>query len=490
MTAQLWDIPMTSEEFEQIEPIRRVVPPRRRRTGPPRAAVAAAFIGALLAAVGAVAARAPLDTTWSVATGSVRTAEGELAAGDDIPFEVAVTVGAEETMLESGIGRLSLTPGTVATLGSPAAGSVGNLKLASGEVLVDTDIGRYTVNATIAVLVGDGVFRVARDEAPRLAVYRGNAAATSGLFGSLGPFTQLSLDGGSGDVRPIALDSRDAWDALHAAVPLDTDRQIQQLRVGLEATYGTSPQRPAFYADFVGVTPGLEVALAELAPTVRGALFGPPADTLIAAAVLETLRLGQGLPQAQIIGQILPDRAAGGSWGVLMAQRDLDGSDLRVVADDALRRRANLGGEAVSVIDGPVSQTPQRRPQPQPTISTRTPDEPSTPTTTPSDPPTDDPTEDPTQDPTEDPSPFAPPTDAPTGDPAGTIGDLLDPEAPNDPIEQGEQGDPIDPDDPDDPDATVPVLEVTMSQSVGVVGPSRLIERLLGVMSYQWRRAA
>jgi hypothetical protein len=486
MTTQLCDVPMTSQMHERVEPIRRVVPLRRRRTGPPRAAVVAAVLGALLAAVGAVAARAPLDTTWSVATGSVRTATGELAAGDDIPFGVAVTVGPNETMLESGIGRLSLAPGTVATLGSPAAGSVGNLKLASGEVLVDTDIGRYTVNATIAVLVGDGVFRVARSEAPRLAVYRGNAAATSGLFGSLGPFTQLSLDGGSGDVRPIALDARDPWDVLHAAVPIDTDRQIEQLRVGLEATYGTSPQRPAFYADFVGVTPGLEAALAELAPMVRGALFGPPADTLIAAAVLETLRLGQGVPQAQIIGQILPSRAAGGSWGVLMAQRDLDASDLRVVADDALRRRADLGEEAVSVIDGPVSQTPQRQPQPEPVIATETPDEPSAPAT-----PSGQPTDAPTDDPTTEPDPFAPPTAPPaappTDDPAGTIGDLLGPEAPNEPIEPGEPGDPIE---PGDPDAIVPVLEVTVSQSVGVAGPARLIGQFLAVVSYQWRRAA
>ncbi len=417
MSGPLLDIPMTTQAYERIEPVRREVPGRRITTGPPRAAVIAAVLGALLAAAVGIGVSAPLDTTWAITAGSVRTSQGVLVTGDEIPFGIELIVVDETTTLDSGIGRLSMIPGTVATLGRPVAGSVGNLKLATGDVLVDTEVGRYTIDATVSVLVGDGVFRVVRSRTPRLAVYSGNAAATSGLFGSLGPFTQMALDGGSGDVRPIALSPTDPWDVLHAAVPLDTDAQIEQLRAGLEATYGTSPQLPAFYGDFVGVPPELEAALAELAPTVRGELFGPPAESLVAAAVLETLRLGQGLPMEQVIGQVLPDRAGGGSWGVLMAQRDLDAADLRAVADDALRRRAELGDEAVPVIDPPTVQPRQpAQPQPEPTTPATVPDEPDTPDTPEPEPPTEPPTEEPTEPP------------GPLEDPIGTITDLLTPD--------------------------------------------------------------
>ncbi len=416
----LMDAPLTSAEHERIEPVRRAVPLRRPQSGPPRGAVVSAVLAAVLSVVVGVAAGGPVDETWSLVSGALAAEGVEFSTGDEVPFEVVVTALDDGAVVESDLGRISLSQRTVATLSPPRPASTGSLSLTSGQVLVEAELGAYTVRATLGTVTGTGTFRVERDDSPRVAVYAGTAAVLGDRNLVAGRLAEVALDGTATRDRPIVLDADDPWDAVHGAAALETDQQVAQLRQGLERTYGTSPQTPEFYGDFVGVTPGLEVALASLSTRVDGRLFGPPADTLVAAAVIETLRVGTALPIDQVINTVLPLRADGGTWGVILARFDLDAAQLRDVADDALRRRAAQGEDAEPVIDPPSRQGPARpqppeQPQPQP---------PEQPQPSPSPSPTPEPDPSPSIPP---PTPEPPPEPGPIEDTIGTIGDLLEP---------------------------------------------------------------
>lgn len=398
-------------QWEDVPPVRRTVPPLRRPGRPPRVAAAMAVLGALLAGIVAgIAPPAPL--TWSVAAGSVEV-DGSTVAGDTLPLEVRLAAGDDGAVLRAASATVELTPGTVVQL-RPAIGPAAlALSLEQGSLVADVDV-TLSVDATVATVTGfGGAFRVERAATDRVATYSAAVGMTGDTAVSMTRLSEVPLGGAQAAVVPIRLDPDDPWDQRYAEDVLATDGQVADLEAGLAATYGTALQTRAFYSDFVGVDEGLLAALPQLSPAVRGERFGPPGPTLVAAGVVTALVQGTGRPPGTVVDTVVVDRAAGATWGVLLARADLDGAYLRRVTDEALRRRAAQQDPA------PV--------QPDDTATTAPTPEPPSPAPSPTSDPTPTPAPSPSPSPEPTPSPPTSPEPGPLEDPVGTVEDLLDP---------------------------------------------------------------
>lgn len=400
--------------LEVVPPVQRALPPLRRRGRPPRAAAAIAVVGALLAGIVAgVAPPAPLS--WTVTAGSVSTRDGAVA-NDAVPLEVRLVAGDDGAVLRAASATVELAAGTVVEL-QPAIGPAAlALALEQGALVADVDV-TLSVDATVATVTGfGGAFRVERGSTDRVATYTAAVGITGDTAVSMTRLSEVPLGAPQAAVVPIRLDEGDPWDVRFAEDVLATEAQVADLEAGLAATYGTAPQTVDFYGDFVGVDAGLVAALPQLSPVVRGQRFGPPGPTLVAAAVVTALAEGTGRPLETIVDTVVVDRAAGGTWGVLLARADLDGAYLRRVTDEALRRRAAQDDPAPILSDAQDSDQPTP-PAPSPT-----------PTPTPSPSPTPTPSPSPAPQPAPSPDPEPSPEPGPLEDPVGTIDDLLSPD--------------------------------------------------------------
>ena len=354
--------------YEDVAPVTRTVPPLRPVGSPPRVAAVLAVLGALLAGlVAGLAPAAPL--TWTLVSGELTGQDGAVATDTEAPTGAELTVGDDGAVLGASSARVELAPGSVIELDEPIGPAALALALREGALVADVDV-TLSVDATVVTVTGfGGAFRVDRDEVDRVATYTAAVGITGDTAVSMTRLHEVPLGGVQAGVVPIRLDPDDPWDARFAEVPLATDAQVRDLEAGLAGTYGTAPQTADFYGDFVGVTEGLVETLPQLAPVVRGDSFGPPAPTLVAAAVISTLVERTARPLEVVVESVLVDRAAGGSWGVLLAQDDLDGDDLRTVADDALRRRAAQTEPAPVQTEAPAPPTtssPPSTPAPSP----------------------------------------------------------------------------------------------------------------------------
>lgn len=424
MSAPVLEDVVGATPFDDVPPVTRTVPPLRRRGTPPRVAAVLAVLGALLAGlVAGLAPAAPL--TWTLSSGELTSEDVQVAADGDVPTDTELTAGDDGAVLRASSARLELAPGSVIELGAPVGPAALALDLREGALVADVDV-TLSVGATVATVTGfGGAFRVDRDDVDRVATYTAAVGITGDTAVSMTRLHEVPLGAPQASVVPIRLDPEDPWDARFAEVPLATDAQIRDLEAGLAATYGTAPQTAAFYTDFVGVTEGLVEALPQLAPVVQGDSFGPPAPTLVAAAVTTALVEGTGRPLETVLASVLVDRAAGGSWGVLLAQDDLDGAYLRGVTDDALRRRAAQPEPA------PVQTTTPTPPADDAPEPTPTPSPAPAPSPTPSPDPAPSPSPTPSPDP--EPSPSPEPDSGPIQD---TLEDLLGPgEGVLDPLE-------------------------------------------------------
>ncbi len=401
-------------QLEDVPPVRRELPPLRPPGRPPRVAAAIAVVGALLAGIVAgVAPPAPL--TWSITAGSVTSQDAVVTAGT-LPLEARLVAGEDGAVLRAASATVELAPGTAVEL-QPAIGPAAlALALEDGALVGDVDV-TLSVDATVATVTGfGGAFRVERGSTDRVATYSAAVGITGDTATSMTRLSEVPLGGAQAAVVPIRLDRDDAWDRQYAEEVLAIEAQVADLEAGLAATYGTAPQTADFYDDFVGLGPGLVEALPQLSPVVRGDRFGPPGPTLVAAAAVTAIAQGTGRPLETILDTVVVDRAAGGTWGVLLARADLDGAYLRGVTDEALRRRAAQEDPAPVLPDESEAAEPTP-PEPAPT---------PTPTPGPTPEPTPSPTPDPT--PTPSPSPSPSPEPGPLEDPVGTIDDLLSPD--------------------------------------------------------------
>ena len=288
MSAPVLEDVAAATPYDDVPPVTRTVPPLRRRGSPPRIAAVLAVLGALLAGlIAGLAPAAPL--TWTLSSGSLTSDDGPVSADGVVPTETELTVGDDGAVLRASSARLELAPGSSFQL-RPALGPAAlALDLQEGSLVADVDV-TLSVGATVATVTGfGGTFRVDRDGVDRVATYTAAVGITGDTAVSMTRLHEVPLGAPQASVVPIRLDPEDPWDARFAEVPLATDAQIRDLEAGLAATYGTAPQTAAFYTDFVGVTEGLVEALPQLAPVVQGESFGPPAPTLVAAAVTTCL---------------------------------------------------------------------------------------------------------------------------------------------------------------------------------------------------------
>lgn len=403
--------------LERVAPVNRELPPLRPGRRPPRVAAALAVVGALLAGlVAAMGPQAPLS--WTLTGGTLTTSDGEVADGATAPMDTELVAGDTGAVLQATGARLEVTPGSVLELQGGLGPVAQTVVLRDGSLLGDVEV-TLSVDATVATITGfGGAFRVDRGDTARVATYTAAVGITGDTTVSMTRLHQVPLGGTQSTVGPIILDPDDPWDARHAEGALEIDAQLSDLQGGLRATYGGAPQTAEFYRDFVGVTEGLVEALPQLAPVDRGQRFGPPAETLIAAAAVTTLLEGTGRPLSDVLAEVVVARAAGGTWGVILAQDDLDAAYLRQVTDEALRRRAAqstpapvIPDESPATTDDAPEQDPEPEPQPEPTTE---PD--PDPTQEPAPPEDDEPEEEPSPEP------------GPLEDPVGTVEDLLEPD--------------------------------------------------------------
>lgn len=403
--------------LERVPPVQRELPPLRPRRRPPLVAASLAVVGALLA--GLVAAMAPdPPLAWTLASGELVTPDGAVATRSTAPTDTELVAGDEGAVLQATGARMELAPGSVVQLEAGVGPVAQTVVLREGALVADVEV-TLSVDATVATVTGfGGAFRVDRATTPRVATYTAAVGITGDTAVSMTRLHQVPLGGNQAAVGPIILDPEDPWDARYGETPLEIDAQLAALHGGLVASYGSAPQTPAFYQDFVGVTEGLVEALPQLAPVDRGERFGPPAETLIAAAAVTALLEGTGRPLSDVLAEVVVERAAGGTWGVILAQDGLDAAFLRQVTDEALRRREAQPSPEPVLPDEPPAPAEDAEPEPEPGPEPEPQPEPEPePEPEPSDP-----------DEAPEPEPEPEPEPGPLEDPVGTIDDLLDPD--------------------------------------------------------------
>lgn len=423
MSAPVLEDVVPDMPLEQVPPVNRTVPPLRRRARRGGGVAASlALVGALLSGIVAATSPAP-PLSWMLASGSLDADGTAIAVDATAPLDTPLTAGDDGAVLTARGARLELAPGTEFAFGGAGVGPVAQtVQLRAGSLVADVEV-TLSVDATVATASGfGGAFRVERDETPRVATYSAAVGIAGDTAVSMTRLSQVPLGRAQDAVGPIILDPDDPWDARYAETALEADAQLANLATGLRSSYGEGAQRPAFYRDFVGVTEGLVEALPQFAPSDRGDRFGPPAETLIAATALRALVEGTGQPLGQLLPEVLAARAAGGTWGVLLARNDLDAVFVRGIADEALRRRAEQGDDAEPVLPPEPEPGTSDAPEPEPDSAPE-----------PAPPPADadpdpEPDPDPAPEPDPEPEPDPDPEPGPIEDPVGTIEDLIGPD--------------------------------------------------------------
>lgn len=255
--------------------------------------------------------------------------------GELVP-EGATVRSADGAELEVRGGRVALADATVVTLGDAST-------LEAGSLLTDVPGGQRTVRIGSLVATGRGIWRVDRAAIDRVAVYTGGTGVTvdgsddGGL--SLGRFDEADLGGNQlpAMVLPIDYSASDPWDARLLAGLIATDRAAAQLERSFTGRYGTAAQPASFYLAFEVFDETLAASLDRIGGVEAAERVGPPADVLLAAVVIDLLADRAGLTTADALDEVVRLRAAGASWGVVLARHDLGADDLREAVDLALR---------------------------------------------------------------------------------------------------------------------------------------------------------
>lgn len=215
------------------------------------------------------------------------------------------------------------------------------LELERGSLLLDAGA-RWLVDVDLVTVAVIGVARLDLGPVRRVGVYEGGAGVTAGDRGTpVGAYEQVDLaDVDALEARPLRYDADDPWDARMLAGAIAVDAEVATLERGLQAQYGTALQEPAFYRDFLAVDDTLAASLPGLAPRERDDRFGPPAPTLTAVVVATVLVEHAGRSPGEATATIRASRAAGATWGLVLAAEGLGTRELGAATETALRRRA------------------------------------------------------------------------------------------------------------------------------------------------------
>jgi hypothetical protein len=345
------------------------------------AAVAVALLGGLLGPTGG------LDgvfgaTPVRVAAGIVEVQDGDawrtVPVGQPVAPGVVFRVG-------DGIATLSVPGGTV-ELAPASVGTIdGGLALEAGSAVVQSP--QLAAGDGVVEAQGAGAWRW--DATGRAAAYDGATVLTdaTGRQTLVRTLNEALVRDGVlfDDVRPLVYVGSDPFDRAWLAPAMGVDDLVAQLGRGLTATYGVSPQSPAFYEDFDGLDGQTVALLGDVGFERDGNRIGPPADVLIASVVTDALVTNAGVAPADAAAEVRTRRLAGATWGLIVQARELDASHVRAAAQRALERRLAEEelGTAVPVITppppepAPVDEEPAPPPQePTPPAPEPGPDEP------------------------------------------------------------------------------------------------------------------
>lgn len=304
-------------------------------------------VGAVLIALVALVT-APFQGD-ALGPGTLRLAAGsaEVLAGDDwAPLAPGARVGLDTWVraTDGGAGaELALRDGTAELRPGARLRLIDRdrLELQRGSLLLDAEA-RWLVEVDLVTVAVIGVARLDLGPARRVGVYEGGAGVTAAERGTpVGAYEQVDLaDVDALEARPLRYDADDPWDARMLAGAIAVDAEVATLERGLRAQYGTALQEPAFYRDFLAVDDTLAASLPGLAPRERDDRFGPPAPTLTAVVVATVLVEHTGRSPGEATASIRASRAAGATWGLVLAAEGLGTRELGAATETALRRRA------------------------------------------------------------------------------------------------------------------------------------------------------
>ncbi|MGH2811081.1 MAG: hypothetical protein ACRDIA_09395, partial [Actinomycetota bacterium] len=177
----------------------------------------------------------------SVTAGSARvTRAGEV---EPASRQYQITTGDEIRLSEKGLAALSSGGSLKLGLSGARLQVLGpsRFRLMTGRVLVETRTPMYIDAGTVDATARSAVFRVDRELAARVGVYRGQVrAGAPGDFISVPAFRQIVV---AGDVvpraaEPLEFSREDAWDRTLLAQAIDLDDRLANFSRGLEAQLG------------------------------------------------------------------------------------------------------------------------------------------------------------------------------------------------------------------------------------------------------------
>lgn len=341
----------------------------------PRAAAALAALAVLVAGVAALLGDVgllPGGTVARVETGSLELAvDGgwrTLTVGEELRAGSRVRTDEELAELTAGSARLTVVADTELVLHDD------RFALERGTVAIEDDQ-PVTVEVDAITAVGAGTWRVDDGGRPRVGVYEGGPVTVDDgdVASEVPSLRELSVRDGAAAARgvvPLRYDGDDPVDVRHLAEALRVDELAATLRRSLAGTHGDAPREPAFYDSFTAIGDEIGGRLTELAPQVDGDRLGPPADVLVAVAVIDVLRVDTDRTTTEAAAEVARLRGAGAAWGLIVVGAGADGDALLAAADRALERAEE--------------QPPPPAPEPEPATEA---DEPTTPPAPEPDPP-------------------------------------------------------------------------------------------------------
>jgi hypothetical protein len=239
--------------------------------------------------------------------------------------------------------ELALTSGSVELRPGATARLVDRdrLELDGGSLLLEVE-DRWVVDVDLVAVAVIGTARIDLGPVRRVGVYDGGVGVTVGERASaVAAYEQVDLaDTDRLEPRPLRYRADDPWDARLLAGAIAVDDDVAALQRGLRAQYGTALQTADFYRDFLAVEDTLASSLPGLAPRELADRFGPPAPTLTAVVIATVLVEHARMSPGEAAAAIRAARAAGATWGLVLAAEGLGTRELGAATETALRRRA------------------------------------------------------------------------------------------------------------------------------------------------------
>ena len=233
----------------------------------------------------------------------------EVLDGDD---RVRVTNGSAVLEMADDV-RVELRSGSSVALGGPGA----DLRLESGDLLVEARDARFNVDGGLAMMTVDGVAKLRRAVSLVSGVYEGKVLMRSGADALTVDRYRQAAAAGTGilpqQVDPLRLDSEDEWDQRILPKVIDLDTKLVRFGRDFETTLPAGlAVGPELFRQVVPDLSDEPITPTELAGRA-------PGENLI-GFVLVSHDMGSFQER---YNNIFGFRSEGASWGLIAADRDL-----------------------------------------------------------------------------------------------------------------------------------------------------------------------